>query len=347
MKPHLEMTLDNFMKDYYRSFGNSGYLRVTLKDDIIYQNSVGFADAENKIPFSEDSVFTIYSISKPFCAIGLLKLAEQNVIDIDTHPGAYVPEAKPFDSALTVRHMLQHISGLPDFVQTAKFGERYFEGLSCHIREHLKELSAYPMVFKPGEGEMYANINYIMCALIIENMTGMSYGEYMQKEIFTPLGMYKAQVDRKGLIVDKRVKGYEIQDGEIVCVERDLNWLFGAGDIIATADDVYCLNKALKHRLLLKDSTWLEILTPSPLNSMGLGCTISSWHGKKRVTHNGGSRGFRTMHIHVLEDDLDIIFLSNSGWGEARADYAEAVYEAFYGKDDIASETVKMDVGYI
>ena len=99
--------------------------------------------------------------------------------------------------------------------------------------------------------------------------------------------------------------------------------------------------------MLLSEKTWQEVLTPSPLNSMGLGCTISMWHGKKRVTHNGGSRGFRTMHIQVPEDDFDIIYLSNCGWGEARGDYAEAVHDAIYGKDNIASGIVKMDTGYI
>ena len=176
----------------------------------------------------------------------------------------------------------------------------------------------------------------------------MTYAEYMKKEIFEPLGMLSATIDGAGVAVDGRVTGYEMTaDGEIFPVERGLNWILGAADIVASADDVYCLNKAIKHKLLLRSETWDEILTPSPLNSMGMGCTVTLWHEKKRITHNGGSRGFRTLHVQLPEDDFDIIFLSNAGWGNARNDLAEAIYEAYYGSDDVIGEEIKMDAGYI
>jgi len=339
--------LNYFADEYYKNNKNSGYLRVTLKDEIIYEKSIGFADFENQTEFTNKSVFTLYSLSKPFCAIGLLKLKDKNIVDIDAHPAKYVPEAKKFDKNVTIRQMLHHVSGLPDFVQTARFDEKYAAGLPDQIREQLKELADYPMVFKPGTDGMYANINYILSALIIENVTGLRYADYMKQEVFNPLKMMSAMVDNKCLVIDNRVKGYEQKDNKITCVNRTLDWLYGAGDIIGTANDVYCLNKAIKHKLLLKPETWSEVLTPHPVNSMGMGCTISKWHGKNRITHNGGHQGFRTLHIQLPEDDFDIIFLSNSAWGDARNDFSEAVYDAYYGKDDTLDEVVKMDVGYI
>ena len=123
MSADFKKTLDTFMTEHYGSFKNSGYLRITLKDEIIYENSIGYADREKKTEFSSDSMFTFYSVSKPFCAIALLKLYDRGLIDIDRSPGEYVPQALGFDSRVTVRHLLQHISGIPDFVQTAKFQE--------------------------------------------------------------------------------------------------------------------------------------------------------------------------------------------------------------------------------
>lgn len=338
--------MNEYMHNHYEQNKNSGIIRVTVKDEIIYENSVGFADVENRIPFKTDSVFTLYSISKPFCAMGLLKLKDKNIVDIDVHPSRYVPEAKHFDSRVTIRHLLQHISGLPDFVQTAKFNEKYEKGRPEEMRAQLELLAKYPMQFAPGTDEMYANVNYILCALIIENVSGLEYSEYMNNEVFKPLGMKSAQVDN-GVVVSDKVTGYELENGKIISVLPDRNWMFGAGDIAGTLDDVYCLNKAIKHRLFLKDETWEDVLKPSPLNSMGLGCTISNWHGKKRITHNGGSRGFRTMHIQIPSEDFDIIYLSNSGWGEARNDYAEAVHMAYFGVDNVKDDAVKMDTGYI
>lgn len=339
--------LDLFIDTYYATNKNSGYLRITYKDEIIYEKSIGFSDIEEKKPFTKESVFTFYSLSKPFLAIGVLKLHEENKINIDCHPGKYLPEAEMFDKRVTIRQMLQHTSGLPDFVQTAFFDKKYNTGHPAQLRERTKELTKYPMVFAPGTDGMYANVNYILCAIIIENITGMSYSDYMKKEVLEPLGMKTAQIDSVDLKVDFRVKGYEIENGNIIHVERTTDWIYGAGDIIGTADDVYCLNKAIKNELLLKKETWSEILTPSSFYSMGLGCCVSEWHGKKRITHNGGHKGFRTLHIQLPEDDFDIIFLSNSGWGNARDDFAEAIYELYYGKDNSISEKVKMDVGYI
>lgn len=339
--------MDDFSRSYYEQNKNSGIIRVTLKDEIIYENSVGFANIENRTPFKTDSVFTLYSISKPFCAMGLLKLKDKDLVNLDSHPSKYVPEAKGFDSRVTIRHLLQHISGLPDFVQTAKFNQKYLHGKSEELRAHLAHIADYPMLFEPGKNEMYANVNYILCALIIENVSGLEYSQYMKNEVFTPLGMKSAQVDNGSVSVCNKVTGYEIENEKIIPVSPDLNWMLGAGDIVGTLDDVYCLNKAVKHKLLLKPETWQEVLTPSPLNSMGLGCTISKWHGKTRITHNGGSRGFRTMHVQIPNEDFDIILLSNCGWGEARNDYAEAVYEAYFGSDSGVSDKVRMDVGYI
>lgn len=341
MKKDFVTELDKFSDDYYAKNKISGVLRVTLKDRILYERYIGFANSENETPFTKASVFTFYSLSKPFCAMGLLKLWDKGVVDINAHPSEYVPEAKGFDARVQISQMLHHVSGLPDFVQTAKFDEKYGTGLPQQMREHLSELAKYPMVFEPGTSWMYANINYILAALIIENVTDMKYADYMKEEIFEPLMMRSAQTDNEKLVVPERVSGHELIGENPVPVDRTLDWMLGAGDIIGRTDDVYCLNKAIKSEALLKKETWKMLLD----NDMG--CFVSTWHGRRRITHNGGSRGFRTLHIQLPEDDFDIIFLSNSGWGDARNDFAEAVYKAFYGGDDEESEQVKMDVGYI
>lgn len=89
------------------------------------------------------------------------------------------------------------------------------------------------------------------------------------------------------------------------------------------------------------------ILTPSPINQMGMGCTITEWHTKYRITHNGGHSGFRTLHIQLPEDDFDIIFLSNSGFGDARVDISNMIFNAFYNDNNLSDESVEMDKGYI
>ncbi len=335
--------MDKFIEEYTKEHKNSGVLRVTVKDKIIYEKFIGYADVENKTPFTKDSMFTLYSLSKPFCAIGTMKLHDKGLIDVDKHPGTYLPEARVFDERLTIRHLLYHISGLPDFTQDATMEEKQEGATSEQLRNALKKLSEFPVHFEPGKGHIYANINYIIPALIIEEVTGMGYADYMKKEVFEPLGMKSAVVDFKGLEIENRVTGYE-PDGR---TDRVCEYALGAGDIVATVDDVYALNLAIKNKTMLSEKSWEEILTPSDQSTMGLGCNVTVWHNKKRITHNGGWRGFRTIHVQLPEEDFDIIYLSNSAWGDARGDYVNAIYNAYYGDDNNSGTDVKMDVGYI
>ncbi len=338
--------MDIFLSEYQNKTDISGIVRVTLKDKIIYERCIGFADRENCIPITSDNVFSFYSLSKPFLAIGIMKLQDDGLVDINDHPAKYVPEAKGFDERVTIRQMLSHSSGLPDFEQTVEFKEKFKHGCPEALRDQLKELVKFPMHFEPGTSTYYANINMTLCALAIENITGLKYADYMKENIFKPFNMRSAYVDSKELNVDLRAKGYELVDGTVKHVDRALDWCLGAADIIGTVDDVYCLNKAIKHKLILKSETWDDILTP-PRGTFALGCRVDEWHGKKRIIHNGGHTGFRTLHIQLPEDDFDLIILSNTGWGDARNDISEAVYKFYYGESDIAEHKLQMDVGYI
>ena len=339
--------LDARIREYCRENQIFGMLRITVKDEIKYEGAYGYADLENEILFTDKSVFTLYSMSKPFCTIGLLKLYDKGLIKLDEHPSRYLPEASGLHPSVTVRHLLHHISGLPDFEQNEDFRARCKSGPPHLMREHLKLISDYPMYFEPGTAGKYANINIIIAALIIENVSGLPYAEYMRSEVFEPLGMKGALVDNPTLVIPDRVQGYDLVGGKPVRAPKRYDWLLGAGDIIATVDDVYAINLAIKNKLLLKEETWRAALTPTNIYPFGMGSHISLWHGKPRITHNGGHTGFRTLHIQLPEDDFDIIFLSNSGYGDARNEISEMIFEMFYDKSDAPSDKVEMDKGYI
>lgn len=101
------------------------------------------------------------------------------------------------------------------------------------------------------------------------------------------------------------------ENDQVVPTEYIPCWMLGGGDLIGTVEDVYCLHKVVKEKLLLKPETWTQALTPNPINNKGFGCTATQWHGLRRATHNGGHRGFRTFHVHLPEEDLDVIILSS------------------------------------
>lgn len=335
------------VKQLNSSWAFSGVVRVTHKDKILCECSVGYSDWENKTQFNNDSLFTFYSLSKPFCAIGFMKLCEKGLIDLEAHPGEYLEEAKGFDSRVKIKHLLHHVSGLPDFEQNVDFATKHANPKHEDLRMHVKLLTEYPMNFTPNEGEMYANVNYVLLALIIENVSKKNYADYMKEEVFIPLGMSTAFIDKKGLEVANRVKGHTQKDGKFVEIEKSYDWLIGGGDVVGTIDDVYCLNKAIKNRLLLKSETWDEILTAHPLNKMGKGCFILDYEGKTLIRHNGGHKGFRVLHAQILEDDIDVIAMINCEIDQ-RISVMLKMFEIFYNhKGEIDNSINKMDTGYI
>ena len=339
--------LDEKLKAYCETEKISAVLRITVKDEIVYQTHFGYADDQSKTPFTENSMFSFYSLSKPFCAIGLLKLMENGAVDLDSHPKKYLPEAEGFDERVTIRHLLHHVSGLPDFEQNSDFCSRYMPGTNDRIREHVKLLTKYPSYFAPNTDAKYANVNFVIPALIIENLSGLTYAEYMKKEVFEPLGAKKALVDNENIFVENRVQGYDLKNDVRVPIEKSYNWMLGAGDIVGTLDDAYCLNTAYKNKQVLSRETWEKVVTPSQINKMGIGNSVFTWHGKCRINHSGGHLGFRTLHVQLPEDDFDIIFLSNSGYGNAREVISELIYQTFYDREATPEKCIEMDKGYV
>lgn len=325
-----------------------GSLSVRLGGELKYERNMGYANVEKKTPFTNDSHFVLYSLSKSLCAMGLMKLYDRGLIELDAHPSKYVPECAGLDSRITIHTILNHTSGIPDFLALPEFVEKYSPGTPEKAREHLKILTSYPQHFEPGSEGLYANVNYTICALIIENVSGMPYREYMKKEVFEPLGMKNTFVNYEGCeLPPSLVTGYELIDGKLTPYPPATDWMFGGGDVISTVDDVYKINLAIKNKLLLKPETWEKVLTPSPINTFGYGCFVVKWHGKTRVNHNGGHKGFRTLHLQLLDDDFDIILLSNSGFGSARADIPEMIYEEFFESEGVDNIKTEMDKGYI
>lgn len=340
--------LRDIIDSYAAEKGFSGVIRITMGDQILLDHAVGYEDAEQKIPFSEQSMFTFYSMSKPLCTFGVMRLADRGVLSLDAHPAEYLPMARGLHPDLTLRCLLNHTSGLPDFEQTKDFYERYGADESLDIRDLLPEMLSYPMEFAPSQGAKYANVNFVMCTMIIEALSGQCYDDYMKNEVFLPLGMKHARLDHPDTELPHRVVGYNRDEsGRIFPVRRAYFGCLGAGDIVGRLEDAYCLYHAVRERKLLTDAAWSEILTPSPLNGMGLGCWVTPWHGTTRILHTGGHTGYRNLHAYLPQEDFDILLLSNYGFGRAREELSNEIYVCIFGEDDALSVRVQMDQGYI
>ena len=342
--------LDERLDEYAEGFKLLGSLRLTVKGEIIYEKFFGYEVVEKGKPIDRNSLFTFYSMSKPFCAMGLLKLVDKGLVDMNAHPSKYLPEASKLHPGITLANMMRHISGLPSFKPSMMTDEARGESsASGQLFCMLKNLHKEKMVVEPETAHEYTNVNFNIPALIIERISGFEYSEYMKKEVFDPLGAVNARVadEFHPVTESNAVKGYELDSkGAFVPVKRDTFATLGAGDMVGTVDDAYTLNLAVKNKLLLKEDTWREALTSSKFSRLAWCGRVNDWHDRVRIMHHGGSLGFRTIH-NYLPDDFDLILLSNSGWGDARHDVSEIVYEEYYGVPQSKAEKVKMDGKYI
>lgn len=274
-----------------------------------------------------------------------MRLVDQGRASLDDHPGKYVEEAKKLHPAITMRMLLNHTSGLPDFSQSEEYLKiRYTYPVD--IRAMIDCIASLPMNAEPGTTVRYINAGFFLTSVVTESIAGLPWREYIEKEVFQPLGMEHSGIDQVPLILPDRAAGYDFSGMDIVQPPHLFaDWMMGAGAGYATVDDVYQLHTAVRDRLLVSETAWKEILTPSG-GAFGLGCSVSSWHGKLRYQHNGGFTGFRTLHVHLPEDDFDIILLSNMGFGNARTAFSEAIHALYYEGETAASDQPRMDAGY-
>lgn len=183
----------------------NGAIFVAEKGKLLYHKGFGYANYETKEPVTENTLFNLCSVSKQFTAMGILMLMEQGKLTLDDSLRRYFPEL-PY-SGVTIRQMLHHISGLPDYMM---LGMQYWEeGNEAGNKEAIGLLATYrpPMLFAPGEKFQHCNTGYILLGTIIEKVSGLSYPEFLKQRIFDPLGMVQSKVYRT--VFDETIPGAE------------------------------------------------------------------------------------------------------------------------------------------
>lgn len=336
--------LDDWIEKYSEMFEFSGSVAVLKKGEVIYKKYTGAANRELSVPVGGDTQYRIYSMTKPLCAIGLMRLAEKGLVSLDEHPGKYISGAEKIHSAVTLRMLLTHSSGLPDFRKSKDF--EYLKTMyPTDDRKMLESVTALPLDFEPGTKVNYINTGFFIISMVIEAVFGMKWNEFMEEKVFKPLGMKNTYIDSAQRLIANRAEGYDVCKTEIVKAQPlCIDWMKGAGAAVSTLGDICRFHNAIRNRELLSEKSWNEIFT-SANEWFGLGCMINRWHGKLRYTHNGGFYGFRSLHIMLPEDDFGIIILSNSGYGNVRAVLPEVIYNICFGETQ-ADDTMVLDKGF-
>ena len=158
---------------------------VKKGDDILVAKGYGYADLENKVEANEHTVYRIGSITKQFTAVAIMMLVEQGKISLDDDLTKYLPDYPTRGHAVTIDRLLTHTSGIKGYTEMEKFWGESRRDLSHD--EMIAMFSAEPFEFPPGERYQYSNSAYYLLGVIIEKISGKSYAEFLDEQIWAPL----------------------------------------------------------------------------------------------------------------------------------------------------------------
>lgn len=324
--------LQQFMTGQHDYFRFNGNILVAKGGNIIYQQSLGYADFNTKRTLNDSSVFELASVSKQFTAMAIMICKERGLLSYDDNIKKFFP-ALPYDN-ITVRHLLTHTSGIPSYEdQFEKKWDRKKIAFNKDIIDMLQQQKD-TLFFKPGSKWMYSNTGYALLASIIEKVSGNSYNDFLAKNIFQPLGLTHTFIYNTrrttgkipanyalGFVYSDSLKRYILPDSLPRYNEvYYLDGIVGDGCVNSTTGDLLKWDKALYSNKLVGKLSLDEMLSPlvqrSPAdttNFYGFGVMVQTVSPKgKIISHTGGWPGYTILLVRRVDIDETIIVLSNN-----------------------------------
>ncbi|MEJ8843881.1 serine hydrolase [Lacibacter sp. H375] len=312
----LTASFDTLLNKEFKSGEPGATAIVVRKGQVIYKKAIGMADMELNVPLQADMIFRIGSITKQFTAVAILQLAEQGKLSLQDDIKKFVPELT-FKENITVEHLLNHTSGIVSYTNKADFPSKMRTDMKPMEIIHLT--SKDTLEFKPGTKWNYNNTGYIILGYIIEKLSGKTYEEYVQQNLFAPAGMNNSYYGSESKIIKNRAKGYEkekntFQNSDYISMTLP----YAGGSLLSTVEDLWKWNKALYSYKFIKKEWVDKATTPYVLPNgkstrYGYGLSINLVQGSKAIEHGGGIPGFLTDAIYLPAEDVFVAVFSNCG----------------------------------
>ena len=297
--------------------GEPGAAVAVLRDgEVLHCKGYGLANVEWGVPITPDTVFHIASLTKQFTATAIMMLKERGLLSLEAPLEAYLPEFPTQRGRITVRHLLNHTSGIKTYTTLANF----FDGTSRHhvsLDELVARIASLPVEFEPGARFLYNNSGYVLLGAIIEQTSGLKYRDFLAREIFAPLGMSQTRYLFDEPIVPQRAAGYRRGHDAIENAPYEsATYFHAAGGLGSTLRDLVKWNCAIRKNIVVSAQSFAEMRQPTILNDgreypYGFGLGMADYYGRRVYHHAGGLTGFACHMLHVRDADVTTILLSN------------------------------------
>ncbi len=314
--------VDSLFRAYTGSTPGASVI-VVKDDEVVLRRAYGLADLEHRAPATPTTDFRLASLSKQFTAMAVMLLVRDGKLRYDQSVSEIIPELPPATRAVTIRHFLNHTSGIWDYedlvpaARTAQLDDRDVLALVA---------AKDSLYFPAGSAYRYSNSGYVLLGMIVARVSGMPLPEFMRTRVFDPLGMQATVVHVEGKdTVAQRAYGYSPSGGTFTQTDQSVtSATLGDGGIYTNVDDMARWDRALSTAGLVDSATLALATTPPALpagatTEYGFGWFVDSYRGEKRWRHTGETSGFRNAIQRYPNRRLTIVILTNRSSGEPEA----------------------------
>jgi CubicO group peptidase (beta-lactamase class C family) len=313
---HVQSRIDSVVKAEMGRQRIPGVAVAVVKGgEVMLAKGYGEANVEHHVPVTPETVFESGSVGKQFTSTAVMLLVQDGKLALTDTITEFFPGAPASWKGITVRHLLTHTSGIPDYTTDAMDYRRDY------TEDELAQM-AFKLTpeFPPGSRWNYSNTGYVLLGIIVHKVSGQFYGDVLRDRVFKPLGMQSARVISEADIVPHRAAGYQLVKGAL----KNQDWVSptlnttGDGSLYLSVQDYIAWDRGLRAKKVLSPESWATVYTPVTLTSgnhypYGFGWSIDTVAGQLRIHHGGAWQGFQTYISRYIGDDMTIVALSNLG----------------------------------
>ena len=316
---------------------------VLIKKDgkILFEKGYGVRELRTRAKIGPQTNFRLASFTKQFTAMAIMLLVHDGKLRYDNRLTDIFPDFPPYGKSITIRHLLTHTSGLPDYEDLMEKEEKTKGPVWSHDHQ-IQDAEVLTLLEKQSAGKFvpdmswaYSNSGYVVLGLVVAKVSGIPYRDFLQQRIFAPAGMKHSIVYQRGVNeIAERAFGHSKENGKFAETDQSsTSATLGDGGIYSNLEDLAKWDEALQKHTLLSEAEMLAALTPVKLAdgsephwpsepdgdnlnpgkpvSYGFGWFLDPYKGHSRMWHTGSTLGFRTVIQRFTADRLTIVILCN------------------------------------
>jgi D-alanyl-D-alanine carboxypeptidase len=316
--PALAAAVDGIVAERQQrpSFGALS-IAVARGGALVFEKAYGLADAEFDVPADSRTLFRIGSVTKQFTSAIALRMIERKELALDDELSKFVPDFPLQGRKVTVRHLLNHTSGIPSYTD---IGEEWRAKWPLELthEELLALVAGKPFDFEPGASWAYNNTGYYLLGMVLEKVSGKPYAQIVLDELAKPLALERTRYDSNVELIKNRAQGYTMRDGTKVNDQMiGMNQPGAAGGLLSTAGELARWMTALRGGKVVSPESFAAMTAPTQTGDgngkhYGYGLMLGELEGRRRIEHGGGIFGFNSMLAWYPGDDVVVAVISSS-----------------------------------